>query len=268
MRVLKLASCMAEYTGPFCRGVARYIGARLDRPVEYIDRFSWQEREQMFDAGEIQILWLCGLPYVFKVAALRPKLELLAMPVPAGSRYSGRPVYFSDFVVHQQSPFRQFSDLRGRSWAFNEPRSHSGYNVVRAHLSGLRAGQKFFARVVESGAHVKSLRMILAGHVDGAAVDSTVLEWAVQEEPELSEQLRVIGTLGPSPIPPWVVSTTVPSRLRRDLRTLLLDMHRDPSGVRVLADGRIDHFVAAQDRAYDPIRQMAREAQSINLGAA
>ena len=31
-------------------------------------------------------------------------------------------------------------------WAFNEPRSHSGYNVVRAHLAGLGAYAGFFAQ--------------------------------------------------------------------------------------------------------------------------
>jgi phosphonate transport system substrate-binding protein len=259
---------MAECTGPFCRGVARYIAAQLDTPVEYIDQPSWQERERMFDDGEIQILWLCGLPYISKVAARRPRLELLAMPVPAGSRYRGMPVYFSDLVVHRQSPFKQFSDLRGRSWAFNESRSHSGYNIVRAHLSELTSGQKFFTRMVESGTHVNSLRMILARDVDGAAIDSTVLEWVVREQPEIAHQIRVIGTLGPSPIPPWVISATVATSIRRDVRALLLDMHRDPSGLRVLADGRIDRFVTARDRDYDPIRQMARAAESINLGAA
>ena len=222
----------------------------------------------MFDEGEIQILWLCGLPYVFKIDTERPKLELLAAPVPTGSRYDGQPVYFSDFVVHRQSAFREFSDLRGRSWAFNESRSHSGYNIVRAHLSGLTAGQKFFARIVESGAHVNSLRMILAGHVDVAAIDSTVLEWVVREQPEIAERIRVIETLGPSPIPPWVVSAGVPIHLRRELRALLLGMDRDSEGGKVLAGGRIDRFVAARDRDYDPIRQMARAAESINIGAA
>ncbi len=118
-----------------------------------------------------------------KLELFRTQVELLAVPVPVGRRYENRPVYFSDLVVHRQSPYRCFSDLRGRVWAFNEPRSHSGYNVVRAHLAGLGAYAGFFARAVESGAHVNSLRMILDRRVDCAAIDSTVLEWAAQEQP-------------------------------------------------------------------------------------
>ena len=256
---------MAENTEPFCQALARYIQNKIGIATEYVGDIPWQERERMFDAGEIQVLWLCGLPYVHKAELFRTQVELLAVPVPVGRRYENRPVYFSDVVVHRQSPYRCFSDLRGRAWAFNEPRSHSGYNVVRAHLAGLGAYAGFFARAVESGAHVNSLRMILDRRVDCAAIDSTVLEWAAQEQPKISEHLRVIETLGPSPIPPWVVSKSVPAHRRGMIRVLLLDMHRDPFGMVTLNEGRIARFVASDDHDYDPIRRMAQAAAAVAL---
>lgn len=268
VKLLKIASCMAENTEPFCRALARYIQNRIGIDTDYVGGIPWQERERMFDAGEIQLLWLCGLPYVHKAERFRTHVELLAVPVPAGHRYENRPVYFSDVVVHRQSPYRCFSDLRGRVWAFNEPRSHSGYNVVRAHLAGLGVYAGFFASAVESGAHVNSLRMILDRRVDGAAIDSTVLEWAAQEQPEISEHLRVIETLGPSPIPPWVISKSVHAHRRRAIRALLLDMHRNPFGMVSLNEGRIARFVASDDRDYDPIRTMAQAAGPVALRSA
>jgi len=265
VKLLKIASCMAENTEPFCRALARYIQNKIGIATEYVGDIPWQERERMFDAGEIQVLWLCGLPYVHKAELFRTQVELLAVPVPVGRRYENRPVYFSDVVVHRQSPYRCFSDLRGRTWAFNEPRSHSGYNVVRAHLAGLGAYAGFFASAVESGAHVNSLRMILDRRVDCAAIDSTVLEWAAQDQPKISEHLRVIETLGPSPIPPWVVSKSVPVHRRRTIRNLLLDMHCDPFGMVTLNEGRIARFVASDDHDYDPIRRMAQAAAAVAL---
>jgi len=265
MKLLKIASCMAENTEPFCRALARYFQNKIGIETEYVSGIPWQERERMFDAGEIQMLWLCGLPYVHKAELLRTRVELLAVPVPIGRRYENRPVYFSEVVVHRQSAYRCFSDLRGRAWAFNEPRSHSGYNVVRAPLAGLGAYAGFFASAVESGAHVNSLRMIVDRRVDCAAIDSTVLEWAAQEQPEISEHLRVIETLGPSPIPPWVISKSVPVHRRRTIRALLLDMHRGPFGMVALNEGRIARFVASNDHDYDPIRRMAQAAAAVAL---
>jgi phosphonate transport system substrate-binding protein len=259
---------MAENTEFFCRAVAQYIGDKLGTLTEYFDGIPWQERERMFDAEAIHILWICGLPYIHKAESLWSRMELLAVPVPVGERYYGLPIYFSDVVVHRGSRFLVFSDLRGKVWAFNEPRSHSGYNVVRAHLANLGARTGFFAYAVESGAHMDSLRMILDRRVDGAAIDSTVLDWAVEKRPEIPRDLRVIGSLGPSPIPPRVISKSVPADLRRIIRAFLLDMHCEPVGMTILRQGRIKRFVASEDRDYDPVRRMARRAESVALGAA
>lgn len=256
---------MAENSETLCQAIAEYIQLKLDLPTEYITAIPWQEREPLFDLGEIQILWLCGLPYVHKADLAESSMELLAVPVPAGERYQAKPVYYSDVVVRRNSPFRSFLDLRGAGWAYNEPRSHSGFNVVRAHLAEAGVLDGFFGNVVEAGAHSRSLDMILGGEVDGAAIDSTVLEWFALRRYRLMDQIRVIATLGPSPIPPWVISTRLSLELRSLLRELLLTMHLDRLGCDILNRGRLDRFVVGQDSQYDPIRRMASAAEQVLL---
>lgn len=256
---------MAENTESFCEEVASFIEDQLGIRSEYVSGIPWQERERLFDRGAIQILWLCGLPYVYKADTFESDIELLAVPVPRGERYQTRPVYFSDVIVRRDRPFESFRDLRGASWAYNEPRSHSGFNVVRSHLAEIGASADFFGAVVESGAHSASLEMILSGRVDGSAIDSTVLEWLSAERNDLPAQIRVIESLGPSPIPPWVISKRVGVSLRSELRALLLCLHMDPRGRGMLARAGFDSFVAAQDRDYDPIRKMASKAEQVSL---
>ena len=262
---LKLASCMAENTESFCQSVACYIENRVRVSTRYVTDVSWQERERLFDRGEIHVLWLCGLPYVHKADKERPAVELLAVPIPSGARYQDRPVYFSDVVVKHDQPFRTFFDLRGASWAYNEPRSHSGFNVVRAYLAEFGQGANFFGTVVESGAHSASLEMVRSGRVDGAAIDSTVLEWFMAMRDDLVDQIRVIDTIGPSPIPPWVISRRVPEALRRAIRALLLNLHTEPFGKAMLERARLKRFVAAEDDDYNSIRAMARKAEQVSF---
>jgi phosphonate transport system substrate-binding protein len=257
---------MAENTESVCCAIAEYIQLKLDIPTEYVSGIPWQERESLFDCGEIQLLWLCGLPYVHKADLAESSMELLAVPVPAGVRYQAKPVYFSDVVVRGDSPVRRFADLRRATWAYNEPRSHSGYNVVRAYLAELGESDNFFGAVVETGAHANSLQMILTGAVGGAAIDSTVLEWLGSQRAGLADEIRVIDTLGPSPIPPWVISRRVTEFQRHELRQLLCDMHLDPDGREILARGRLRRFGTAQDRDYDPIREMACKAERVSFG--
>ena len=92
-------------------------------------------------------------------------MELLAAPVLEGERYQNRPIYFSDVIVRRDSDIEGFEALRGRSWAYNDPLSHSGYNLTRYEL--IRRGETggFFGRVVEAGSHANSLRLVAAGKV-------------------------------------------------------------------------------------------------------
>jgi phosphonate transport system substrate-binding protein len=182
-----------------------------------------------------------------------------------GQRYQARPVYFSDVVVARASPFHTFSDLRGARWAYNEPASHSGYNVVRWHLAGLGEARGYFGHAIAAGAHETSLRLLLAGEIDATAIDTTVLEAELQRHPGIAERIRVIATLGPSPAPPWVIHRHVPEELRAAVRSAMLDMHRNPSGQQLLAAERMARFVPVDDRFYDAIRQLDQEALGVSL---
>ena len=51
--------------------------------------------------------------------------------------------------------------------------------------------------------------MILSGVIESAAIDSTVLEWLQGRRADSEHELRVIETIGPSPIPPWVISQKI-----------------------------------------------------------
>ena len=265
MHVLKLASCMAENTEALCSAVAEILEIELGIPTEYVSGIPWQERERLFDLGEIQILWLCGLPYVNKADLADIGMELLAMPVPSGPRYHGRPVYYSDVVVRRESSFESFVDLHGAAFAYNEPRSHSGFNVVRAYLAELGQRDGYFGSAVESGAHARSVEMILSGSIDSAAIDSTVLEWLQAWRTDLADELRVVETIGPSPIPPWVVSQKLSAGLRQQIRQILLHLHLNPRGHAALARAQMAKFIEAEDRDYDPIRRMARQAERVLL---
>ncbi|MBW4659144.1 MAG: PhnD/SsuA/transferrin family substrate-binding protein [Drouetiella hepatica Uher 2000/2452] len=265
MKSLKFTSCMAENFAPICEAIVTYTSQQLQMPIEWIDAIPWQEREKRLDRGEIQVGWICGLPYVWKADQAIPSIELLAAPVIKGDRYQGKPIYFSDVVVRQDSSYHTFADLRGCTWAYNEPRSHSGYYVTRAHLAALGEFDGFFGAAIESGAHQTSLQWILDGKIDASAIDSTVLELELQRHPEIAAQIRIIDDLGASPIPPWVISTQVPPELRDRLQQVFLHMHQTPEGKAVLSQGTIDRFVAVDDRDYDALRHRAELAETARL---
>jgi phosphonate transport system substrate-binding protein len=262
---IRFTSCQAPAAEAFGAAVARYVGERLGIPVEFEDRLPWRERLRAFDAGRIHVCWMCGLPYVWRSDRGDAGLELLAAPVMEGPRYRDRPVYFSDVVVRSDTRCRSFAELEGAAWAYNEETSHSGYNATRHRLARMGRTRGFFGKVVVAGSHEAALRLLLAGRVDGCAIDSTVLDLLRGRDSSLAGRLRTIDTFGPSAMPPWVVSRVVPRPLRRALREALLTMSGDLSGREALAAGKAARFASVTDRDYDPIRRMAREAERVAL---
>jgi phosphonate transport system substrate-binding protein len=265
METLKLTSCLAANTDRTCSAVADYLSDRLQVGAEYVDNISWQERERLLDSGEIHVAWVCGLLYAWKVSQPGCSLQLLAAPVVNDDRYQNSPIYYSDVIVHRKSQIRTFEDLRGRSLAFNESQSYSGFHVVRWYLATLGESNGYFGRLVESGAHSASLQLVLSREVEATAVDSTLLDWELRRDPSLKREIRVVETLGPSPVPPWVISSKLPSKLRRKVNKLLLQMHNDPGGRRSLAFGQLSRFVAAEDQDYDPIRHRVELGSQVGL---
>jgi phosphonate transport system substrate-binding protein len=180
----------------------------------------------------------------------------VAAPVLQGERYGGRPVSFSDVIVHVDSPFRSFLDLRGHSWAHNEPLSHSGYGITRYHLLELGETDGFFSDVIEAGFHETSMRLVANGEVDASAIDSQVLAVALRDDPSLARSLRVVDALGPWTIQPVAVSKRVPAGQLREIQEALTTMHEDPATRERLALGLIERFVPVGAASYDDIRRM------------
>ena len=262
---LAFTSCMAPNEEFILQAVVAYLSEKMGARLTIVDGPGWAEREQRFDRDEIQVCWICGLPYVWKADQTPDQIELLAAPVIRGERYGDKPVYFSEVMVRTDSPYRKFKDLRGAVWAFNEPGSHSGYNIARFRLSGLESPETFFKRTVMSGSHEASLRGILDGKFDGAAIDTVVLDLYLEGHPNHVKDLRSIETLGPSPIPPLIVRRSVPETRRTQLKELLLAMHTDPLGQQLLTGGPVAKFVAVEDSDYDPIRDVDRTASTVRL---
>ena len=254
---LRFATFLAPNMLPVYRFLTDRIGHRLGRPVELVVGRSFDQ----FQRGEADLGVVCGLPYVWLADRRPAAVEPLAAPVLAGARYGARTVYYSDVIVRRDSSITCLEELRGCSWAYNEPASHSGHTVTLYSLVRMGARPGFFARVVQAGFHQRAIRLVDAGAVDAAAIDSQVLAVELRDHPDL-EGLRVVGSFGPSTIQPVVAASRVPEQLKDEVRDLLVGLGDDPSARPALDHGFIQHFTTLDDTAYDDIRAMLATIQA------
>jgi len=240
-----------------------YLGQQLDLSTTFVGDIPWQERERLWDEGEMDMIWMCGLPYIWKEREDPSQLDLLAAPVMKGRRYQNCPIYFSDVIIRRSSTYKNFSDLAGQSWAYNEPGSHSGFALPRYVLGKMGFDGGYFGRVEEAGSHLKALKWVIEGRVDAAALDSTVLDLEMNDRPQLSNTVRIIARWGPSPMPPWVIRRDIPRGLRENIRRVLCSMHETGKGRSILKSGLIHKMAPVRDEMYDLIRDMETIANQV-----
>jgi phosphonate transport system substrate-binding protein len=255
---LRFVTFLAPNMLPVYRFLADYVGEKLGCRTNLIIGASFDQ----FESGEADLGFICGLPYVQLTRRQPPPIELVTAPVLQGERYQNRPIYFSDVIVHRDSPFHSFADLRGHTWSYNDPDSHSGYNVTRYRLVQMGETHGFFSRVVQAGWHQKSIELVIAGVVDASAIDSQVLAIELRDHPELASQLRVIDYLGPSSIQPVVAARQLPAPIKDEVRRVLLSMADEPRAAAALAQGFVARFAPVTDATYNDIREMLAAAEA------
>jgi phosphonate transport system substrate-binding protein len=250
-RTLRCATFLAYHLFWLYKFVADALAERLGCAIELVQGSCYEDLGTDFD-----LAFVCGLAYVVWGKDTEP----LVAPVLTDNRYRGEPIYFSDVVVRCDSQFHSFADLRNATWVYNEPYSHSGSGIVRFHLARSGYGKSFFRCEMEAGSHEAALHLVAEGEANVAAIDSHVLATLVSSHPCLDGRLRVIDTLGPSPIQPLVAARHLPDAVKTAVRFALVDLANDPTARSVLRRGHVECFIPVQDSTYDPIREMRATA--------
>ncbi len=237
--MIRLISYLApSIPAEFFTLVARHIEATAGVPVSV----SFESRisgplagdDDPFADGRADVGFVCAPSVRF----LGGEVTVLPSPVPSDPRSNGRPVYFADVVVRGDSDVQVFDDLRGRTWAYNDPNSKSGWFSMLQRAGGA----EFFARCVQSGSHLRSLDLVSTGAADAAAIDSNVLRLNRRDD------LRVIESWGPFAIQPAIVRTAIDDATKERIANALLTMH-EQHGESLAAFG-FARFAAADPAAY------------------
>ena len=239
-----------------------YVGEKLGRPAELVQRRSYKEISDLLQQGQVEVAFVCGLPYVIDRAKFGE--ELLVAP----QVYEEGPVYYSYVIVPSDSRVERFEQLRGKRYAFSDPLSNSGYLVPTYMLA--RMGETpsgFFKRYIFTYSHSANVEAVAVKLVDGASVDSYVYDYLAATNPALTSRTKIIHRSPPHGITPVVIRKETGRRLKEQIRKVFLGMHEDPKGREILKNMMIRRFVVVPDSLFNSIREMRRvvERQPVPL---
>ncbi|HMN15886.1 MAG TPA: PhnD/SsuA/transferrin family substrate-binding protein, partial [Bellilinea sp.] len=149
-----------------------YMGEQLNRPIQLIQRRTYQEVNILIEQGEVDVAFVCTGAYV---AGSRDfGMELLAVP-----QVNGETVYHSYLIVAASSAADDLMDLRGATFAFTDPMSMTGFFYPSSLVRTLgNEPETFFSRIFFTYSHDKAINAVASGVADAAAVDSLVYDAA------------------------------------------------------------------------------------------
>ena len=203
------------------------------------------------------------------LAFMSPLASALAYEM-AGARMivaeerNGLPYYETRFWVRKDSGIESLEDLRGKTVAFNDPLSASGYLFPVAKLieEGLVEDADgingFFGRVYFAGGTELSLRALMNGFVDAAGVSMYGPE--VFLSPQERDEIAAIAGHGPIPNHGVAVSGALPEPLVERLQTALLKLNEPEHNdiLRRLYGWKA--IVPVDTELYLPLIEMAQQA--------
>jgi len=220
-----------------------YLQARLQRPVHFVQRRSYQKFLDMFEDGRVDAGWIDGAQYLENNAILRP----LAVGV-----WQGKPTYRSYLIVpDDDTTTRSIADLRGKIFGYADANSNSGHHVPVGEILKLGADpETFFAKTLYTHSHIKLVKAVAVGLVNGARVDGYIYAQMRQYFPALVARTRLVQESEDYGFPPMVARANLPEAEFHALRDALLNMHQDEEGRQLLSELGLDRFIKIDPKIY------------------
>lgn len=198
---------------------------------------------------EVDIAFICSGAYVLN----KGNCDILAVPV-----CNGLPYYQAYIIVNESSGINSFIGLKGKSFAFSDPLSNTGKLYPEYRLKEMfdASSDVFFSSTIFSNAHDISIQLVSKKIVDGASVDGLIYEYLLKKSPAKVENIKIIEKSDFLGIPPVVCSKGINAGLKNNLQDILLTIHSDTAGKRILDKLLIDRFIVATDTLYNKVSFM------------
>jgi phosphonate transport system substrate-binding protein len=239
------ARAMVRQSAAILEIVAKHTGMKVDTFVGS----DYNATVEALRNGHVDVALLGPFSYV--LATTQAPVEAFAVTVIAKTM---QPSYRSIIIAKNESPVSSLETLKGRTFAFVDPGSTSGYMVPAAAF--VHAGitpEKDFAKVMYSGGHDATIVAVGEGKVDAGAVADRIYERGCAKGLADCKKLKVVWRSDPIPNDPLLYRKALPEDLKKKVREAFYSVKNLPFGEM----GTVARFDPATDKDYDPVRRIA-----------
>ena len=181
------------------RPLADYLSKKLNRPVELRTVDSWEGLAKALANGETDIA-LMG-PWGYVLANHQAGAQVISTIL-----YDGKPEYFAITVTSPKSGINTLADLKGKTFAFGDKGSTSGYLIPLHYLmtQGITP-EKYFSKVINTS-HQAIETQVTQGVLDAGADYNRNRNAMIEQGMIKAEDSKIIWTSPPLPNDAFAVS--------------------------------------------------------------
>lgn len=229
--------------------LAKYLEAKVGRPVQLRTVDTWEGLAKSLANGETDIA-LLG-PWGYVLANNESGAQAIAT-----IQYNGKPEYFAIIVVGPDSTAKSLDDLKGKTFAFGDKGSTSGYLIPFHHMQkkGINP-DTYFSRVIHTK-HQAIEMSVVRGELDAGADFNRNRDTMIEQGLIKAADSRIIWTSDPLPNDAFAVSTGVlkDKALVDKLQAALLGVEAELKSNPDLLPKNYTGFVKKDNSFYKPIR--------------
>lgn len=209
---------------------------------------------------QVDIGWFGAFSYVTAEKELELEPLVLRYKKEMGKSYQ------SLIITQADSRINTIEELKGKSFAFVDPASTSGFIMPYALFKSRNIEfESYFSKSIYSGTHDYVARDVLARKVDAGAISSSTLTNLLKANTISSDIIKIIWKSEEIPGPPFVARADLNKGLKDGFKKAMLEIHaKDPQAMAVY-DQSVEKFVEFDAGLYNGVRNIAKILNKDNI---
>jgi phosphonate transport system substrate-binding protein len=235
--------------------LAKYISIKLGRRIELkvlprygniINNFVSENMDGAFFGS-----------FTYALAHSKLGLEVIARP----ENTQGISTYHGILFARKDSGIRNITDMAGKRLAFVDKATTAGYLLPLAYFKkhGIDNYKVYLKETYFAGTHEDVINDVLDKKTDIGAAKNTVFYRLAEKDKRILNDLIIFERSPDVPENGLAMRKDLDISVKTKIKDILLDMHNDPAGRKVLKDFGALKFIPTSNDDYKPVFEYAKE---------
>jgi phosphonate transport system substrate-binding protein len=188
--------------------------------------------------------------------------KLGVVPLARPVDLDGESTYQGYLFTRKDSGIKSVKEMKHKKMAYVDRATTAGYLFPLAYLreNGITDTGHFFSNTFYTGSHDAAIDAVLNRKADVGAAKNTVYDQMRKHDPRLDNELIILAASPHVPSNGLCVRSGLDESIKSRLKSVLLGLHADADGKKVLQQFGALKFIESTAKDYQPVLEMTKKA--------